>query len=262
MKKAIVRYVMSKNVEVEGIIIENEQDLSLLEKDSIKDANRITHKFVKSNYEKFDIHFTGSLPNSQLALGVMAELKSLHNGKNPIHNLGYAVKRKIQTVKRILSKGQIAFLNPAGGVTSIDGENIVLVKKMEEVTDMNPVEPVLVVGSRVINLENDCQLEKNAIEYMKNNYFQYSYITQLREYSDSELKEIFVRFKENGGETVYIYTSGYDVPQMYDYSKLAIAAGLNHFIFEFTAGHNKKINRFLKDLGGIAKVEDITKEQN
>ena len=113
--------------------------------------------------------------------------------------------------------------------------------------------------SKVINLENDWCLEDEAISFMNKRFghYKYSYIKDLRTTSEGSYKSIFKKFKEQGGEYVYVYTTGIDVEQMYKYSLHALTAGLKNFIFQFTAGLDEDIQKFIDWLSARAKVEII-----
>ena len=70
-----------------------------------------------------------------------------------------------------------------------------------------------------------------------------------------QLKDAFEKFKEAGGQIVYVYTTGRDNAQMYKYSELAIQAGLTNFAFQFSAGIDDEIIKFIEWLKNRATVK-------
>lgn len=113
-------------------------------------------------------------------------------------------------------------------------------------------------NSKYINLENDPKLEIFTMDELSKIDENYSHILNLRHLSDNALRNTLKRFVKNGGDTVWQYTTGGDVEQMYSYSEIAIKAGVQHFIFYFNSGENEKIKDFiswLKRKRSMSKVE-------
>lgn len=82
---------------------------------------------------------------------------------------------------------------------------------------------------------------------MESNFGKFSYITNLRVFDKEDLIDIFKEFLASGGEVLYIYTTGQDVGQMYQYTEAAIEAGIKEMILEFNSGINSKHEEFLND---------------
>lgn len=104
-------------------------------------------------------------------------------------------------------------------------------------------------GCKIINLENDEHLESRTLEYMKSHDYiskeEFSYITECHRYDTESLTEIFLKFYGVGGEEVYVYTTGTNVNQMYDYLEAAIKAELSSLVIEFNAGIDDDIQAFI-----------------
>ena len=103
----------------------------------------------------------------------------------------------------------------------------------------------IVPGSRCINLENDETLEQHTRDYFAAKGEPFSYITSLHRFDKEELVEIFKRFKAAGGSVVYVFTTGSNVAQMYDYYEAALDAGITHFVFDWSAEVTAAVDRFI-----------------
>lgn len=96
-------------------------------------------------------------------------------------------------------------------------------------------------NTKYINLENDPELEQHTKDFMKENDENFSYILNLRNCDKYKLSKIFKLFVKNGGESLYLYTTGMDTLQMRDYIQIAIDAGIKKGLFEFNAGKDQDI---------------------
>ena len=100
-------------------------------------------------------------------------------------------------------------------------------------------------NTKYINLENDPKLEKYSENYLKDKDVNYSYITNLSSHTNNQLKAIFKEFISKGGTTVYVYTTGMKIQQMYDYFNTAVDTGLSSFEFEFNSEITTDIKLFI-----------------
>ena len=109
-------------------------------------------------------------------------------------------------------------------------------------------------NTKYINLENDAELEKHTLKHFKEVDPNYSYVCNLRSFSQAELIKIFKEFKANGGETAYLYTTGFDVDQVFEYSYALQEAGITKIDFEFNSGITDKLQDALDTLGETMTV--------
>jgi hypothetical protein len=245
MKQATVKYFGSNDVSI-GTLIESMEDINNM-KSVVSNAETSTiTKFIKSNEPAYRYnHVIGGLRPIEKALGSLAVSRAMIKGDNPIYHMGECKNLYLIGLVALLTSGNKIFINSNGGYCPVEGTmEIISVEEVEYVTN---VKPYISKNTKVINLENDFEIEREAENYMKNvlKDYNYSFITELRLYTKDKLKKTFKDFIEKGGNTVYVYTTGRDVEQMYEYSECAISAGLNKFIFKFNAGTDDDINKFI-----------------
>lgn len=108
--------------------------------------------------------------------------------------------------------------------------------------------------TQYINLENDPHLEEHTRQYLGQRDPKFSYILNLGGYSKDALVQVFTEFKAKGGKTVYVYTTGMNVPQMYEYFDAAQKAGLHDFEFHFNAFITDRIQGFIEHIKTRANV--------
>lgn len=160
-------------------------------------------------------------------------------GKNPLIESCYLLDNKIKTFMGAILKGRIILVNKVGGYRYMV-EDYTIIKEWVYTPDKTYR---IVEGSKYINLENDAELEVVVKDYLKSKT-PYSYILNLRDFSKDSLIDVFDEFKEQGGEVVYVYTTGTDIPQMYEYMEAALKVGLRSFEFEFNSGMSPEILEF------------------
>ena len=90
-------------------------------------------------------------------------------------------------------------------------------------------------------------MEDFAKKYLSKKDECYSYVLNLYSFSQEELRAIFEEFKQEGGEILYVYTTGLNVPQMYAYTEAAMKAGIKNFEFDFNSGINDDIKTYLTE---------------
>lgn len=187
----------------------------------------------------------GSENLSDMENGVIMYAALKNGNKNPIYYLDGAVKDKIEKFISYLTIGKKILINNAGGFCFLD-DKLELLKIWTEVNNVKEDNYCIVEGSKVINLENDPELEQHSINYMESNFGKYSYVTNLRLFNKENLIKVFNEFIVSGGEILYIYTTGQDVGQMYEYTEAAIEAGIKEMVLEFNSGINSEHEKFLK----------------
>ena len=166
------------------------------------------------------------------------------------------MEEKRQALAGLMDSGSSVVINRRGGYFPFDPESM-------EILQRNPLVPqtlddhiVLRESTKIINLENDPDLEAYSVSYMSKIDPNYSYITNLHKFDLETLAEVFTRFKELGGETVFVYTTGINVAQMYEYRNAMLEAGLNHLVLHFNAGMSPEHYEFVdKCLYSAIKIE-------
>lgn len=255
MKSAIVKYKNIPKSELQqGIIFEDISDIAFLSKELEKVQRSILVKFVKSGetVERLN-HIVNGFRPLEKAVATLAICHNIAENVNPIYQLGNASDLYIKTLFKLLSKGAV-FMNCNGGLCTLDG-HIEVVSTESFDSFPNPPKYYIQKGSKVINLENDFELESEARDYMNKNFDRnYSYISDMKTYTDKDFKKVFSEFREQGGEVVYVYTTGIDYQQMYEYSRHCLDAGLKDFRFHFNSGIGKDIEDFINWLKERAEV--------
>lgn len=263
MKKVKVKYIHTNDID-EGILFESLDDIKYLRPALKKAEAGVLTKFVKSGEspDRLNHIVWGFKPLEKC----IANLSILHGScydVNTIYTLGNSSEVYIRTLSSQLEKGTQVFQNSNGGLCPVKGSLEIVEILENELTELEE-EASYKIGenSKVINLENDWCLEDNAINFMEKRFGAYktfSYIKDLKATRKHQYQNIFKQFKQQGGEYVYVYTTGIDVEQMYEYSMYALDAGLNNFIFDFNKGLDKEINKFIDWLSQRANVEILNK---
>lgn len=154
-------------------------------------------------------------------------------GTNPIFEVPSLVDGKLHAITKYILDGETILVNPAGGFCPcVEGYHTIL-DVTEYVQDYSD-SAVIKDDTRYINLENDPELEQHTIDYLSKWDPNFSYIVNLRKFSTDELTDLFIEFKKKGGNTVYVYTTGMDTEQMFEYTDAMIRAYISDVEFEFT----------------------------
>lgn len=213
-----------------------------------------TKRLIKSGagIERWDHMITKSHEGSILAATI---IKCKAEGKNPILEMDGIIQQKFMNMFENLQKGRQLLVNELGGYCFMHEDYII---ESEKILDIG-FKPTHVIneGTQFINLENDPELENRTKEYLGAIDANYSYVLNLHKYTQSMLVDVFTEFKAKGGKVVHVYTTGMNVPQMYDYFEAAQLAGLNDFEFEFNAGISKGIREFINHANSLANVKII-----
>jgi len=156
-----------------------------------------------------------------------------------------SMAEKLLNMSRSLDEGEILLVNEVGGYcTYKDDYHTILTEGEYLVPDTYTIKK----NTKYINLENDPDLEQHTIDYLNKVDENFSFVLNLREYPYARLTNVFKEFMENGGDTVYVYTTGLDVPQMLDYSAAIIDSGLKKVVFEFNCGKNDRHDGVIEHL--------------
>lgn len=168
-------------------------------------------------------------------------------GTNPLYEIDPLVRIKLMDMTQAIDRDEIVLVNKNGGYCTYSPNYHTILHETEY--DGAPEDTsVINKNTKYINLENDPELEKRTIEYLSEKDKNYSYVLNLRNYDIDSLTAVFKKFVANGGEVVYVYTTGLDVPQMFDYSTALIAAGIKKVEFEFNCGKNEKHDGVIEHL--------------
>lgn len=151
-----------------------------------------------------------------------------------------------------IAKGQKLLVNPLGGYCSM-GDDVVILSETAFETAFQ-LTYTINKNTQYINLENDPELEERTRQYLGERDPNYSHILNLHKFSKKDLVSVFTEFKENGGSIVHVYTTGTNVPQMYEYFEAAKEAGLNDFVFEFNSGTENGIDDFIKHITPLCNL--------
>ena len=110
-------------------------------------------------------------------------------------------------------------------------------------------------NSKYIILENDHEVDPEGHKILSKIEENYSSLTALSKHSKEEIENVLKNFKENGGETVYVYTTGQNVNQMYEYTDAIINAGINNMKIDFNLGIKKDHKEFLETFKNDINIE-------
>jgi len=208
---------------------ENEEEIKLALKTDVKE-------------DRWDHLFSHTLGCMATSVGL-----SKITGANSIIGSGILLEQKLNRFRSLLENGTAIIVNKHGGYfPCYDFMDINIIKSDEYVLDKTQWIKIK-DDTKIINLENDMVLEQHSMTYMRALDKNYSSIRRLKKFNKQELTEIFKAFKSKGGEIAYIYTTGIDVDQMYDYTEALIDAGIEDIRFEFNSGIDDKIKQFLND---------------
>lgn len=253
MKNATVIYHGQSEDPKTGFLFEGIEDLKLLQKHLTQKAEVVVTKFVRSNEtaDRFG-HIIGGLRGYEKSLSALACSDGVTNEINPIYMLPVAIEKILTTAVKMVATGRKVFVNNNGGMCFIDeepAENWFWIE-LTGTSEFTSFEPVLtkvniVKGAKVINLENDPELERHSIEYMKSRWGDFSHVVELLLFDKARLKWVFEKFVKSGGETVYVYTTGRNQQQMYEYAEAAIECGITDFVFHFNSGISTEIQTFI-----------------
>jgi len=213
-------------------------------------------KFITSGEgsNRYD-HVLGGLRPTEKPLAQLAVAYGSLHEKNPIYMLPIAKEMALNSVREtLISTCGPVFMNSNGGFTPTMNKNkdgewedyLEIVEERKFDTFEHKVKYWIRPGTKYMNLENDWELEKDAVEWLRNNDKNYSYITELSTlHLRYQLPHLMKEFVDNGGTHIYVYTTGQNFMQMYDYSKVAIRAGIKNFVFDFNSGMDNNINEFI-----------------
>lgn len=248
MKKVLVKNTMCPILEpAEWFIIENWGDLMEYAIHLGVVVSRMQESLLKTDVpmDKWD-HLT--MKGQEKALFGMALMQRDYKAKNPVMNLVNIGEDKIYGFAKHLMRGKKILLNKNGGYC-FAGNGMEIVEYLGNTPlSVSRVQPLLREESGWIVLENDPILPEESKSFLEKKDPNYSAIFDLRYYSQSELAMFLDIFTSDGGHTVFVYTTGMDVKQMWEYSETIINSQITHVVFSFTQGKNDAINEVIDHL--------------
>lgn len=243
--------IQGKYIEGTWLLLENFNELTeYMEFTSGRVIEQITRLMrSKVSPERWDHMITRTPEGGILAASIMY---CQTHGKSPLLEMDGIVQQKFLNMADKISKGQKILVNSLGGYCSMSDD----VKIISETTFETSFELTYTVNKKTqyINLENDPELEERTRQYLGERDPNYSHILNLHKFSKEDLVKVFTEFKENGGSIVHVYTTGTNVPQMYEYFDAAKEAGLNDFVFEFNAGTGNGIDGFINHIKPLCNL--------
>lgn len=195
------------------------------------DVEDTLHRIVSSkvNPDRWDHMITKDEGGTVLAASL---IKAEAQGTNPLFEALPLADSKIRSILKFITDGEKVLVNNVGGYCPLDKSFHTIVCE-RPYKQSSPKSYVIRTETKYINLENDPLVEQHTIQYLDLVDPNYSYVTNLWKFNKDQLVDIFTKFKDNGGTTVYVYTTGLDVPQMYEYSEAIIEAGIPNVEFDF-----------------------------
>jgi len=243
--------IQGKYIEGTWLLIENFNELTeYMEFTSGRVSDQIT-RLLKSKVgpERWDHMITRTPEGSILAASIMY---CQAHGKNPLLEMDGIIQKKYLNMIDKLVKGQKLLVNPLGGYCTM-GDDVEILSETSFET-ASKLTYAINKNTQYINLENDPELEERTRQYLGERDPNYSYILNLHKFSKEDLVKVFTEFKANGGSIVHVYTTGTNVPQMYEYFDAAKEAGLNDFVFEFNSGTGNGIDRFINHIRPLCNL--------
>lgn len=249
---------MLRNVTIQGryiqgtwLLLETFNELTeYMEFTSGRVVDQIT-RLLKSKVgpERWDHMITRTPEGGILAAAIM--YCQMHN-KSPLLEMDGIIQQKYLNMADKIAKGQKLLVNPLGGYCTM-GDDVAI---LSETTFETAFQLTYTINknTQYINLENDPELEERTRQYLGERDPNYSHILNLHKFSKDDLIKVFTEFKENGGSIVHVYTTGTNVPQMYEYFDAAKEAGLNDFVFEFNSGTENGISEFIQHIKPLCNL--------
>ncbi len=230
--------------EADYILLENIDDVLDYASDLADSAELAAERMIKSNLppERFD-HLCATDKVGGLIYAAVMKTQIL--GGSSILEIGHHATDKIRRMIKCSLDGEQIMLNKVGGYCFLTDDTVIL--KEEDYEFTKELTHVINDNTKFINLENDSELEQHTIDHLSKIDPNYSYVCGLRNYSQGELIEVLEEFKSKGGESGYIYTTGFDVKQVHEYCSAFHTAGITKIDFEFNAGIEKELQLLLDE---------------
>lgn len=268
MKKATIIRKYLGGYKDEVILIENAADLAAYESAVNAAAGNQISQILHSTLpmDKLDhmpMHgIGGGLLRSAMikasARALMEQDKSIWN--NPVYRIGEVAATVIEKMTWAINDGERILVNKSGiGYMLYDAESIEIVEVFDAPAITGAPPNRIKANSLYIVLENDWSLPQESAEYLYRVDSKFSAVFDLRNHSKAELCRILEKFKKGGGQHVFVYTTGQDVPQMYAYTEAILEAGLTSLVFYFVAGVTPEIKSYLEAFSDKLEITVLDK---
>lgn len=172
----------------------------------------------------------------------------------PLIEIDKALDARLARYAHYINKGEQILVNEAGGFQFLTE------KFMKTVESVQPYDPnhtklnsvFMPEGAQYINLENDPFLEQYTRDTLQPLNANFAYIINLRQFSEDELCDAFKAFVAQGGHTVYVYTTGQNVEQMYEYAYAAVRAGVPNLWIQLNSGISDAHRAFAQTVSALS----------
>jgi len=223
------------------LMLENLHDLHLYAEKTDEEAAASFGRILRNNVPNDKInHLLCKTHGDNVVL--TASIMGNFTGDSLVESIGKVSGEKYANMTKHILNGETIIINPLGGYCFLSDDMTVTDEK-EYVDIVDKTTYKIADNASYLNLENDAELEKTVIDFFDKHGAEQSYVLNLRNFDIGDLTKIFNEFAENGGHTVYVYTTGMDVDQMYDYSKALIRSNIDEILFDFNSGINDDINK-------------------
>lgn len=234
--------VKSKYMSGSWLLVSSVEELTKYMENTSNKVSKLLCELIKSNIpvDRWDHCITKDSAGSIL-MGTL--LHCQFKGESPVLSVDKVMLEKFSNMLKYILDGEKVLINSLGGYcTAPDDATFTF----EEEVDLS-FKPTYVINdnTKYINLENDSELEEHSKKYLNDKDNNYSYITNLSSHSKEQLEAIFKEFVSKGGTTVYVFTTGLKVQQMYEYFNAAKVSGLVNFEFEFNSDITTGISDFI-----------------
>jgi len=224
--------------EADYILLEDVDDVieyneTVLQRDAGIAAQRMLKTSLKP--DQFDHLITKDGPGGIIATSYY---KASFVESSPLLEVGITSDAKIARLLGHAAQGEQIMINNVGGYC-FRTPNTKIIRE-EPYAPFESATYVIKENTKFINLENDAVLEDHTIKHLRKVDKNYSYVTNLRSFSQVDLVKVFEEFKANGGEAAYLYTTGFDVDQVHEYCEALQEAGITKIDFEFNSGDSHK----------------------
>jgi hypothetical protein len=246
------------NQVVEMYLIENEEDASEYFSFNKNIAAKcfdhvLKHRLPIENFDHMGFGY-GTVESSIMTLAlhraksnkidVDKQGRSIWN--NPLYQLFPAAAEKEMHIRRFYDEHGAILVNKNGGFMPLERDQYTILETYDTVIHSKAPQDEMNEKNRWIVLENDYMLPQESQTFLQKMDPNFSIVFDLRGHKEDRLFKTFEWFKKHGGEVVFVYTTGLDVEQMYEYTKCMKKAGLNTLKFHFNAGRNPDIDKFLE----------------
>lgn len=249
----------------EFVFIENREDLKKYEDLLLQAVGQQIVKCLRSALfpDKVD-HMLGAGDIGTQLLAVAYYKASAHQVShpephilnNPIFGIESAARLKIGLLQKFLNNDNKPLVNKSGGFMWYEPERMEILNVYDREPESSVPKPYLRNDNKIIVLENDWELPRESVKFLdaKVGWGNYSIVKGLREYSKQQLVDLLKRFKADGGEEVFVYTTGIDVPQMFDYTEAVIESGLTKLYLFFTGGTTNSHTEYFKKFNPLLNI--------